>query len=492
VAGKAFKRLMAVFLILLYFILMYKEFSIPPRIMELVTYGTVFGMSAYIARFYNLYVRNFADERAQVSYIAAMIKDRKFFVRFEDIKLLDNITAYNPESLNLTDYVDYLGHPPLYYWIMSFTKSIKWVGDSKVTLDMTALRNQSALIGFIGIILAFYIGFRCIKKDMPVFHLFYAVAVTSVPMYLYSIAGVTNDTLTLVFFAIFMLGLIRISEDRFDFLTYILIGVGISGSLLTKLTAGMLVCITAILYVIIRCIKDKSLKVICNKYFFTSLIIYIPAVVYYVYILVTYNKISPTIKDFDPQYFYKSTLYYDFCVRSYRTAGRYFYYYWESYFSTWTGIFAHVQFVKYESLIAWDRIYVILLVLGPIAMFFINKKTKRKYMGFFISGYIAFIIVNIMQFYRAYNTYFYSSGFPGGYQSRYYLCLVPMFALIIVSFMEMIYNRYCRLHSGENRERRIRIRNIITIVVAVMSFMFFYSNFLYFLMGFGSYIAPLK
>ena len=57
-------------------------------------------------------------------------------------------------------------------------------------------------------------------------------------------------------------------EEKRNYATYFLIAGGLVIAVLSKVTAGMLIGLTAIIYVIWYCIKHKSIKLICCKQFF--------------------------------------------------------------------------------------------------------------------------------------------------------------------------------------------------------------------------------
>lgn len=77
---------------------------------------------------------------------------------------------------------------------------------------------------------------------------------------IYVISGVSNDALTMPAVAIFMLGIIRFYEKKYNILTYFVIAAGINLSLLSKLTTGMIVCIIALGIVLFTFFKEKRLS----------------------------------------------------------------------------------------------------------------------------------------------------------------------------------------------------------------------------------------
>ena len=128
------------------------------------------------------------------------------------------------------DTLNWLGHPPLYYHVMRLMGGVTCEGDV-VTVDMTQLRQNTHLLSCVGLCLAFYIGYKKIKNVIPT--LLYAVMLVSVPMFSFVSAGVNNDTMSYISALIYVIGIFRFCEKRRDFLTYGLIGLGITMSGLT-------------------------------------------------------------------------------------------------------------------------------------------------------------------------------------------------------------------------------------------------------------------
>ena len=59
---------------------------------------------------------------------------------------------------------------------------------------------------------------------------------------------------------------------------------------------------------------------------------------------------------------------------------------------------------------------------------------KSSMIGF----YVSLAVVVWMQFQRAFETYFYVAGYTGAYQTRYYLCVLPILAFIAVYLLQML------------------------------------------------------
>ena len=55
-----------------------------------------------------------------------------------------------------------------------------------------------------------------------------------------------------------------------------------------------------------------------------------------------------------------------------------------------------------------------------------------------IGFYVSLAAVVWMQFQRAFETYFYVAGYTGAYQTRYYLCVLPVLAFIAVYLLQIL------------------------------------------------------
>ena len=96
-------------------------------------------------------------------------------------------------------------------------------------------------------------------RRIPILHMLYGLILISAPNMIYVISGVSNDALTMPAVAIFMLGIIRFYEKKYNILTYFVIAAGINLSLLSKLTTGMIVCIIALGIVLFTFFKEKKI-----------------------------------------------------------------------------------------------------------------------------------------------------------------------------------------------------------------------------------------
>lgn len=233
--------------------------------------------------FYSSYVAGFPDEGAHLSYIAYLEESDKLVPEFEKMQLLENIgNSVKEESKFAEGSVNYLGHSPLYYQILKVSQNICIRGNGTVQINLFFLRLFSQFMGLIATGIYFFLGFKYIKLSWMT--ILYAATVTLIPMFAYNLAGISNDTLSLLGVSILLLGLTRIEDGNDNIGTYWLIAIGFFLSSMSKLTCGMIVVISGVLYIVYLVKKNRAEKVFCKKLLFTMPLYFLVAG-YYIYIL---------------------------------------------------------------------------------------------------------------------------------------------------------------------------------------------------------------
>lgn len=390
---------------------------------------------------YIKYLQGFPDEQAHLSYIAFLKVNGGIIPDFPDMRVY-NTTVPGVLDLTQIKQFNYLGHPPLYYQIMRILGGMTVQGDT-VLFHINCMRLLSFGIGMLGIALIFYIGFTRIKP-IPMLHLLFAVIVISPSNMLFVMSGISNDSLTLLTVSIFALGIIRFSEKKYDLLTFVLIAVGVSASLLTKLTAGMIVCITATLILIYTfTVEKKSVKAILNRNFYVSLPLYIPPVAYFALLHAKYHTIQPSYKNMAFTEYVQSGMYTPNDNRTPMNIIQYVEYYIDKFFESWYAIHGHVAVPRDDlSFLSLSTIAISLILIVPLLIFLKKDDQKTAYMKI---GLIAILLTFVYQFSNGFNG-FYVNGYLGGFQSRYYLCAIVLFALAAVRLVD---DRYVE-HSVED------------------------------------------
>ncbi|MCR4693907.1 MAG: hypothetical protein K5773_01105 [Pseudobutyrivibrio sp.] len=436
------------------------------------------------------------DESAHISYIYYLNQSHEIIPTFEDMHLFSSA----PMKWSVDNYwyqedsVNYVCHPPLYYHLMRLAGGFTPTEDPAVaTIDKFAMRYFSMGIYIIGLILLLYIGYSRLDKARPWLHLLYATVVTSIPMMAYELCGVTNDALALVTAALCALGLIRFCEEKRGYLTYILIAVGITGSYLTKMTAALLCIITSLLVLVITMIMEKSLKNSLKKEFFVTIPIYLLALIYFIHIYRAYGSWQPSLEVIStPEYFHNTIYYIDPKERVSFTTGEYFTYYFSRFFLSWSGIEAGQRFMKFSPFSKATLPAELLWFLPALVILPWVKNVSKKLTLPVFAGWISCIISFILQAKSAYGTYL-TRGYMGGFQSRYYLPFIFVFAFGLVFFLQslVVANGYdpetetIVITDLSTYSRKFFRNQLIYLVALAYAFLLFYGNFPFFLMHFA-------
>ncbi|MBW3087449.1 hypothetical protein KIH77_01640 [Bifidobacterium sp. 82T24] len=395
------------------------------RAMAIIDYVIIESYAIFQFPLFTKYLGGFPDEQAHISYIAFLKYHGGLIPDFPDMHIYQSNTSAvlmdSPQQFN------YLGHPPLYYQIMKTLGGLS-VNGSAVTYNLLSLRLLSFCIGLLGVTLIFYIGFTRIKP-IPLLHLLFAVAVISPANFVYGLCGVSNDALALLTVSIFILGIIRFYEKRYDIRTYLLIAIGISSTLLTKLTAGMIVAVMSVLIVGYTLLIEKSYNAIVRKEFLISAPIYVFPISYFAMLYAKLHTIQPSYAKFAFDEYVTSGMYVPNDNRQVMAITEYIQYFFTKFLGTWYAIAGHVE-VPRNGIKQFDisSIGMLLILLAPLTVFFYTKNRMQKFLSM---GTISVLIVVTYQFITALKG-FYTNGYPGGIQSRYYLCAMGFFALALI------------------------------------------------------------
>ena len=248
--------------------------------------------------------------------------------------------------------------------------------------------------------------------------------------------GVSNDNILYIWFSLFFLGLIRYYEGKKNFVTYALAAVSITGAAMTKLTAAEILVLAAVVFVVVEIIKEKSLKVVLNKSFLASLIIYAPGILYYICIYMKYNTVLPTFKVFSPEDFYNSGFYVKEELRVYHSFIEYLYIFYKLLVQTWTGLYNGTVSLFKTRCTPENCVFMFILYLSAAALVLSSVKTftgKEKGRDrITVALGAALILTVITNLFISYSSYL-SDGRVGNVQARYFLCIVPYLAMCCLS-----------------------------------------------------------
>ena len=476
-------KILEVFIVILFlFVIFGNAVPINNKYVIAITYGCALLYSIVQIGYYMIYVGHTPDEMRHISYIAYLENSGNIIPNFPEMEFLTdtNPASFVPNSLNQ------LGHPPLYYHIMRLCNPIDNLGNGEYYIHLLRLRVFSAFFGVLAIAIVFYIGYRKISKTLPVLHLLYTAFIINIPMLLYNLSGVNNDTFVLLGCSIFFLGFLELSEGKRKYGIYWLIAIGFGLTILSKLTAGLILILMSSIFIVWHCIKEKSIRLLACRQFVSTLPVYLITICYFLIVYSQVHSFQPSLANMDMEYYQSTAFYVMFEDRTVMNFKDYFFRYWQEFFRTWTGIASHISLLKLGTWLSYDRFFAILVAFMPAFCLFVNK--NKEYVKMFISFYISLVCVVLLQFRNAYNGFYFVSGYPGAYQSRYYLCVLPIMSFISVWLIEYAYLKFrekiIMLNDKDKTEHMIT-RLVMIISVTISAFLF-YSGFIYFLLNYSN------
>ena len=466
-------------------------------------YGLVFCFCLIKTGFYyqNLHLGVY-DELAHVSYIVYMEEEKTFVPQFDEMKLLvpyetelTDVSSGYTDALyqtggtfdgKVSETINFLGHPPLYYWLCAGLNTVS-VSQDHVYVDLEPLRVFNMIIVMSSILIFFYIGYTRLKK-MPILHLIYAILVTCVPMLCYTAATISNDNLTILTVAVFFLGCLRFAEGRKNFATYFLIASGITATLLTKLTAGMIVTLAALIFVIIHCMRERSLKDILNKYMLATLPIYFVGIIYYLLLFQEFHTLQPSLSNLVTEEVYQSyaIVYVPKSQRVQQGFWQFVKSYWEAFLGQWT-VGIPWETADGGSWILHKFPYLLLWLAPIVGVAGLCKQKKEKIlMGAFSAS---LLITLLTQFIRGFKDFQFVSG-HGSTQSRYYVCVVLIMAFILVKCIDVWLEKseaaFLNVYFKEEHRTVTRMQ-FLKVCGVIFTLAVVYSGFAYFLLNKVSY-----
>ncbi|MFT8330070.1 ArnT family glycosyltransferase [Bifidobacterium psychraerophilum] len=372
------------------------------------------------------YVGGFPDELAHISYIAYLKHSPALIPDFSQMRVYGVNGDSGTITMSQSEGFNYLGHPPLYYQIMKIIGGFS-ENNGVVHFDLNSLRLKSLCIGLLGIALIFYIGFTRLPK-IPLLQLLFGLLIISPPNMIYVMSGISNDTLALLTVSIFVFGIVRFYERRYNFLTYVLIALGIGGSLLTKLTAGVIVGVSAVLVVAYTVWKERSVKPFIRPSFLTTLPLYLIPVAYFFSIWRRFHTIQPGSSSLAYEEYIRSTAYTPILERDQMGIWDFVTSYVKNFMNTWFNLAGGTAVPRNmdSPLYSIDRLGVVLILLLPFVLFVVRSRSRSK--GFILCGLVGVLSAFVVQVRSVYSSVL-NAGRFGGYSSRYYLCAISIFAL---------------------------------------------------------------
>lgn len=400
---------------------------------------------------YQSYVQEFPDEYSHIAYIAYLEQTGKIIPEFDKMQEIDkykeHLKKYQMEQKNkkedtneimnenttsfLEGTTNHLGHPPLYYQIMRIFNLVQVQENGIITYKLKSLRNISQIISNIALILVFIYAYRNLKSVTGNF--IFSIILVNIPLLPYASGAISNDVLSFLGLSIFLLGTDNLIKKRRGYITYILIAIGVFICMMNKVTAGVILIISIAILLIYLVIKEKNLKFILNKKFFVTLPIYIIILVYYIIIIQRYGTIQPTIQLLNNEY-YKTTSFYNSTIyaKAY-SLKMYAEIYWDKFIKYWAGYNYGKSFPQHEFL---ESLVSGLIFVFPIISLILTALKKKQVDILNLSICIGIYGAIAIQFTRQYIEFKTSSGYLGGYHSRYYLCGMSAFIILISKIVD--------------------------------------------------------
>lgn len=431
--GPEIFMLSALFAVLVLFVLFYDRLHISRETVVLCIYFLSLLFFSWKSFFYMTQIEDFPDENIHVAYIMQQKEDKNFLPDFFSMRQFSPGTA-SPDAryvkYNASERTNYLGHPPIYYNILALAGD-SYIEDGAYYVNITQFRLLSFSIALAAQILVFYLGYSRLKKE-PFLHLLYAVICIGIPMHSYISAGVNNDTLSFLGVAVFAWGALRFCESKKNYSTFFLIASGIGIACMAKLTAGVLVLFATVLFLLIYLFFTRDFKVFVSKAFLFTLPVYALVAAYFIWVYLTVGAFQPTYKVINPEQFLISEFYVPVEQRMSMTFVEYIGYFIEYFFGTWIGIASHGIATRMDAnLSVLPMIWIL-----PAAGFLYMRKKKIRDQIFFFSMYVSALFWVGMQLMSAYRGFSETSGYMGGFQSRYYLCASFGFAFLIARLFQ--------------------------------------------------------
>ena len=391
------------------------------------------------------FLDGFADQGNHLSYVIHMARYPSLLPDFR------SMTLYNWAGLrgNATLYEVYEGtinnmtHPPLYYHLMALLGGIRFLPDGEAVVDVMRLRIMNMGLSVSAIVLSFYLGHTRIKSRSPLIHALYAFAIVTLPMLAYLGTSVNNDNLALLALVIFFAGLLRYEEEKLDWKTYTLIGLGFLIGGMTKLTTALMCLLMLGTVLILDIIRTKSLRLILNKAFLIVLPCILIFLAYEIWVRKTYGSWQPSLYNLDPEYFYRTEFYTPPEERLPLSFLQYVRRFAEGMGHTWSSLYSDSGSLNAKmhngllGLVYWVPVFLTAFA----AVRGLIRKTRDPLalpvtVGFF--GAIAY------HFYSNWTGYP-ISGYLGGCQARYYLAMIVPLSYIMCTRIPPLFERRKRV-----------------------------------------------
>jgi len=413
---------------------------------KVILYALFFSLALFKTVYYKDEVR-FGyppDELAHLSYIAHVHNKHDFIPDYKHMTMINNRHRGN-----------YLSHPSFYYELMNLV----YDEHTSAKGNVDNFRTLSLLIFMLSFLLILSIGFRAKLSILGDF--VFLSFLSSVPMYAYIGASISNDTLAILGTTLFALGLKRLVEKEYTTMTYVLILLGVLVAYFSKLTAALLIFF-ALLFFFAHMLFTRQWIVLNKMQVVLIGVILVPIVYYQLNIMMEYHSLVPTFNVTHPQQYLDSPFYVQEAYRQHLSPAAWLERMIHYIEGGWFGIHSHHSFTK-ESWIG----YAGLLILHVFALIALLIPCKAEQRGYCLLGkftLMALFAVLVVQYLFSYKAHL-NSGYMGGLQPRYLLPFMFSFAIMSSIFVE-----------------RFKNISLFTIAVILICIQAIYSDFFYFLL----------
>ena len=415
---------------------------------KLILYALFFFFTLFKTIYYKDHIR-FGyppDELAHLSYIVSVHKEHHFIPDYKHMVMLNNKHQGN-----------YLSHPPLYYELMNLVYN----EHLSPTGNVENFRTLSMLLFLLGFFIILAIAFQANLSILG--DLVFLSFLSSIPMFAYIGASISNDNLAILGSSIFAYGFFKLLQKEYTTTTYILIAIGGFIAYFSKLTAALLIFF-ALFFYIAYLLKTRQKPQLTKWHIALFTVALLPVLYYQISIMLHYHSLVPTFNVTHPKQYLSSPFFVPEQFRQHLSPTEWFERMVHYIQGGWFGIHSHHSFTKsswveYSGLLALH-----VFALAALFMPCMKTDTKQSYCLLGKFTLLSLFTVLLVQYAFSYKAHLHS-GYLGGLQPRYLLPFMFGFAIMSSIFAERFYKNF-----------------FFVIAVILICIQAVYSDFFYFLL----------
>lgn len=411
-------------------------------------YMVLFTLFLFKMFFYANEIKDYPDQTAQLSYVVYMQEHpSKMVPEFEQIKMVvqkDKPDGADIEHTELKKETQtcYLGHPPLYYRLLQICNVIN-IEQGKIYAHISKIYDINICLTAFTMIMILNFGFQRFLKTQVHWsiHFMYAAICTCLPLYGYVGSGINNDNLCNLGMVVFLVGISCYLEQGRCYKAYWFAGIGILLCFLSKLTSGLIVLVVCIVLGLLEFWKNKNLQIVCNKFFVSTLPLYLATGSYFIALYVRYGTVQPKYSRIaSAEEFKNSSFYVEEALRTKLSFWEDCVHFFKGLINTWVSTYSEDYMVTRSGWLAVPFLLVLLLFFaqGAFGFYAIVKKQNLTITVMPFLFVVACSITIAVQF-ASHRSSYLASGYLGGYQARYYMPCLPAVAFGACSFVQRFY-----------------------------------------------------